>query len=650
MEGYIFKFVNFFEGWKPRYAIIRDYKLEMGFKKDEPAKKVYSLINLKVISKDKCEFILDFGSKIKLELRTYTEIERNGWVNYIKDKQLQYALESRLLQSSTDKRRKSSTFNDNYSQFGFDSDFQNPDKGSLSIFENQFQDSVQVICKNILTLNGTLSLFHEYIYNGRSDDTDLLRIYEQLIVLRLNLQNSMEDLITTIPRDILEKEKKKSEREMDEKPRESMLPLIKKSSHDEEKRISLSPAKKVNKIYTPVKLSRLSSSNLLRTEILNRIFEYVIKQPFELNSVSYYPRTSLEVCLKYRDDLTNVLVSNISDQDPFCYYVPLSSLQREIEPFQYFGLLDMAEQQNSSTRKMAYICAFVIAEASINLNRILDPIEANIGETYQFEDKKLGFRAFLEQVSHTEKALMIESENLFLFGNINQIRTFSILKGAIETKYSSQRNLLFIDRKLSKIKNHYLLKRPNLIIKNLIFGSPQADLIGILEIKEFINQDCRAELKFIEGNSKQQSYVEGKIFNSNGEVEFQIKGSWKDKIDLWDANGTNQILNLWRIGIDHKSSASKKDGSYSITEYGCNLNYFPKEVNNSILASDSRFNMKVKCLERNDIEEYRRLSKESMIRSSEVCFPKYFNSDDNDSGLPLLYFPVIDFYRSKAFD
>lgn len=645
MEGYIFKFINFFEGWKPRYAIVKDYKLEMGFKKDEPTKKVYSIINLKVVPKDKCEFILDLGSK-KLQLKAYTEIERNGWVNYIKDKQLQYTLEGQLKNSN----EKNLQIN-GYSELGVESDMRKPRKESANYYECSVQDSLLNIQKYILSMNGMLSNFHEYIYDGRSQDVELLKIYEQFILLRSNLNNSFEELANALPSDNEEKEDRNEDMEMQEKLRNSLHPINEtpiKFEEVEKKRLGEAELK--SKIYTPIKLSRLNSCNLLRTEILSRLFQYIISQPFELNSIVYDPRTSLNVSLKYRDDLPSIIIANVSNNDPFRYCVPLTNLQREVEPLQYYNLLDIAEQQKSSLMKMAYVCAYIVAEASINLNRILGPVESQMGETFQFVDNKLGFRAFAEQVSESISALTVESDRIFIFGNVSQSQTFSMLKGAIETKYSCQRNLLFIDRKLSKVNNHYILKRPNLLIKNIIFGNPQADLIGIVELKELNSKDCSAELKFVEGNSKQQSLVEGKIYGAKGDLEYQIRGSWKDEINLWDASGANQIANLWRIDITNKLSSSNSEGRYSITNYGYNLNYLPEVLKSSIISTDSRFNVTIRLLESNDIEEYKRLSSDSVASHKEFFIPKYFMSDNSDSELPVLYYPIVDFYRAKAFD
>lgn len=665
MEGYLFKLVNFFEGWKPRYAIIKGYRMEMGLKKEDTAKKIYNLITLKVVPKDKCEFTLDLGAK-KLQLKAYTEVERNAWVNSIKDKQLQYTLESQQGNIKDENNWEMISERGSISVNNLQNKRLSRESVGGLVKDSSLQDSLYFLQKYILSMNGTLNSFHEYIYNKQIQDPEILKIYEQLILLKSNLRNTMEDLISSIPSEILEKSdfeingsssQERYEKEINLKKRESNVSMLSSNTNEislfrnlQEDTDNLSPLKSKTQIYTSIKLSRLNSSTIMDQELLSKIYKYATEQSFLLDSKKYEVRASIKTELKYPDDFSNKLVSvATSEKEVYQYREPLTNLQKEAESLQFYYLLDLAHQQKTNWLKMAYVCAFIVAEASLNINRILKPVEADLGETYQVVDDIQSFRFFAEQVSisPSTSALTVESERIFIFGSSNFSQTFSLLKGQIEHKFNCNKNLLFLDRKQGRVDNHYLLKKPNFLVKNLIFGRPTTDLIGSLEIKDFLNQDVTALLDFNEGNNRRNSSVEGTIMGPNGKIEYIIRGTWKEEINLYDASGINLIHNLWKMSSSQQINNMTNEGAYSLSSYGCNLNNLPIEMNTEILPTDSRFNQKARALENNDIEKYKELTIDvaKLKSKGDLYSPNYFESVNIiDTSI---YFPKRDYYRQK---
>lgn len=65
MEGYVFKWVNFIKGWKPRYMVLEQESLSYSKNKNEvPKKKKMNLRDIKITDeKKKKHFLIEFQEK-----------------------------------------------------------------------------------------------------------------------------------------------------------------------------------------------------------------------------------------------------------------------------------------------------------------------------------------------------------------------------------------------------------------------------------------------------------------------------------------------------------------------------------------------------------------------------------------------------------
>jgi hypothetical protein len=81
MEGYVFKWVNFIKGWKPRYMVLDQECLYYSKNKNEqPKKKKMNLGDLKITDeKKKKHFLIEFQEK-KIYIKTNTDDEKKAWI------------------------------------------------------------------------------------------------------------------------------------------------------------------------------------------------------------------------------------------------------------------------------------------------------------------------------------------------------------------------------------------------------------------------------------------------------------------------------------------------------------------------------------------------------------------------------------------
>jgi hypothetical protein len=81
MEGYVFKWINFIKGWKPRYLQLDKNNLYMSKKKDDQNEQI-ELKTAKIISeKKKKQFCIEIKPNKLIYLKTNTENEKTLWVS-----------------------------------------------------------------------------------------------------------------------------------------------------------------------------------------------------------------------------------------------------------------------------------------------------------------------------------------------------------------------------------------------------------------------------------------------------------------------------------------------------------------------------------------------------------------------------------------
>lgn len=271
---------------------------------------------------------------------------------------------------------------------------------------------------------------------------------------------------------------------------------------------------------------------------------------------------------------------------PINYNEPLSMLQKQCEKFFYCNLLHKAGTTSDPYLKLAYICAFVIADVSTNLNRILKPFNPILGETFEFFDNSLKYRYFSEQVSHNPpiSAFICESDNFVFFGDSRSKNKFSFFKGSVELNFLNKYNLI-----LKNFNDHFVFNKPDVYMKGLVFGTPHYDFKGLISVSELNKKEASAVIEFFEEGKKAKTpgYFEGKILDSKGEIVFLLKGKCDENLFITKKDGSEKTL-IWEISEGEEFwRNSDYINNYLISTYACNLNYLPeKDQKNLIHTGD----------------------------------------------------------------
>lgn len=322
---------------------------------------------------------------------------------------------------------------------------------------------------------------------------------------------------------------------------------------------------------------------------------------------------------------------------PIHYNEPISMLQRQCEKFLYSYLLSQANSCENGSQRMVYIAAFIVAEMSLNINRILKPYNPVLGETFEYIDNNLHYRYFSEQVSHVPpiSAYICESEDYAVYGDTRCKNKFKILKGALELIFSNKTSIIF-----KNSNEHYAYNKPTVYLKGLIMGSPHYDFSGIVNIENVNDKSVKAFIDFFEEGrkSKPLGYFEGKIMENNKVVNL-IKGNWNSNLIFTDKDGKEPV-EIWKIVDDAYHKNTDLINNYLIPSFSCNLNYLPtaEEANlkNVLPYSDSRFRpdqrlyetrqMELAEKEKNRIEQKQR-DRHKMFEEEKIKYEPYYFSD-----------------------
>lgn len=750
MEGYIYKWLNIISGFKPRYAVIKDGKLELSASKDDPNKKFYDLSSSKIIEdKKQNHFSIELNGK-KISFKTYSEYERSQWIKALYQEQLG-TKEKEMIEKK------------------FEMEIET-DKDLHKVM----CDSLYNIQNNVFELNIAINTLHSYLQTGKGKkDVTLLNLYEQFLTIKQNLRNNVDDTIKSVVEfnakycrksvsqksevfyeaqdmsDSFNKAKYRLERISNSNDGSNNFSkdikqlgnnndninninsnVIDQSKANDRPQSSKKKKEKSRDYTKDDQTSDNDSSfedceDLANTEITfgdieNKKLEKQIslkKSDFELfgNNFSAYffdKRTKLPTLLKSSNSMISDMVKSAMKEKaslPITYNEPLSMLQRQIESFQFYYLLEKVYSEKEIELKYANIAGFVVSEISLNINRLLKPFNPILGETYEYVDINYKYRSFSEQVSHHPpiSAFILESKNITVYGDSKSKHKFQFLKGAMEMTFNTKTHVLVhssvitpptdLKKKLysedyikdskeskdkitdknmedskseSHILHHFTFGKPVFYFKGLVYGTPHYDFVGKISIEDIhkhtdnnnsnstnnkTNNIYRAELEFLDESKKKLGDVEGKIFK-NKEVVYTLKGNWKEGLWLYSKDGKEMIKEIWKLDNEEPYIINKDTiNNYLISTYANNLNYLPDVLKGELPVSDSRFRPDQRQLELGNIElgeelkklleEKQRKRAKDMEANKQVYKPMYFEVAGDESGS--FYVPVRDYWKDR---
>lgn len=261
-------------------------------------------------------------------------------------------------------------------------------------------------------------------------------------------------------------------------------------------------------------------------------YKYRVTLPF----LQQKPRFNLWTSIKesITKDISRITI-------PIQFNEPTSLLQRLAEDFRYSSILENAAIYNSSIDRLREITIFSITPYVSSIGRIFKPFNPLLGETFEFSHR--GFRFIAEQVGHhpPTTAFYVEHHptdiNAKTPKNGHKITPLYSAWGQVgnKSRFTGQSLELTVIGNVNVILNekgdYYTFNRPKLLIHNVIFGKLWIEIVGISTV---INRKT-LEFSLIEYQkggwfSNDLFNVKGFVFNKYGKPIYKIGGKWDSRI------------------------------------------------------------------------------------------------------------------------
>lgn len=608
MEGYLYKWINIIYGWKKRYISISNGRIEISLSKEDKTKKTY-IINseIEVISKNLYEFIIRHVDGLyEINLKAISEDQKSNLIKLI-------ILEKNLFQKKKDFQKDNSKSDENENE-------------TLTRIEGR----LHFLYRKLNEFgNSTNSLF-ENAFNENSDERieKLIKTYESLMIIKDSIKTEVDDILNIC---------------ITKKRRISEIKEISSSEfYDIDDNINDNTAdSKEENIESYEECENISNDQSL--EIIKQTSHASV-----IKSYNYNSRTVLYTNFSLSTSLFSKLLKSIFNQKgslPVSYNEPISMLQRCIEPFQFFSFINKSFQSDKIEDKLIYLSVFIISEYYLNINRILKPFNPLLGETFEYYDKDRKFFAFAEQVSHHPpiSAFMIKNENICVYSDTKHKHKLIFIKGAVELSFTSNVNVLYTSEGL--LTNHFIYNKPQLILKNLIYGYPHYDVSGVVVLKDLKNENFSSEISFLDENNGKLGEVTCQIFK-NKKIIYYIKGNWTSKLSLYSADN-EYMHDIWSIPDENFVKNKNYLDNYLLSSYAYDLNHLPSSLKEYLPVSDSRFRPDQREYEIGNIEiaeelkaklEKKQRERSKQNEESKVLYnPYYFRLITDKNGM--YYFP-----------
>ena len=279
-------------------------------------------------------------------------------------------------------------------------------------------------------------------------------------------------------------------------------------------------------------------------------------------------------------------------------------LQKLCEQLEYAAILEEANQQDDSCLRMAYVMGFALSQHQSMIGRIKKPFNPILGETFEFVDPENSFRFVSEQVSHHPpiSAGYADSSDFEWWGDTD-IKT-SFWGTSFEAKPLKPVHIV-----LKKNKDHFVYKRPTLLLQNLIVGSMYADNYGDMPFEnQSTGETGQLTLKKRGWGGRHAYETEGWIKDKNGKVVIKLSGKWDSQLTAVDQRTKKEYI-LWQKWESPKNFEEQ----YSFSRFAKQLNYLHVSLVPKLPATDCRFRPDQRAFEFGDME----LAKTEKVRLEE---------------------------------
>ena len=348
---------------------------------------------------------------------------------------------------------------------------------------------------------------------------------------------------------------------------------------------------------------------------------------------------------------------------PIKFNEPLNVIQRECEKFMYCYLLDKAVKEKQIEMKFAYIAAFITAEMSLSIGRVLKPMIPLVGETYEFVDNKLAYRFFGEEVQRSPNhisAFFVEGEKWKFFGDNRNTAGFKFFTGTFAIEFGSKLHLQMINNINEKSDKKYLTfiyNRPSTILKGILTNKLHYDYNGKVEIKCLEYPDILCTIDYlVEGKNINEGDLSGKITKGGEDnILYNINGNWKKEIYITDSNKQNKKVLFKVLEEDFFNNNAEK---YVIPMYSCNLNVINDKLKEILPVTDTRFRPDQKEYEIGDTvkaDEIKKKIEDIQIYNQEISdaekkehIPVYFSNEYSEESGDFVYMYNGEYWKDRA--
>ena len=369
---------------------------------------------------------------------------------------------------------------------------------------------------------------------------------------------------------------------------------------------------------------------------------------------NFEKRTKLEKKIEVNNNMIPEIVKLITSGQkvlPIQLNEPLNTLQRECERFIFCDLLNKASDEQKPEMKFALIAAFITAEMSMSLGRILKPMIPLVGETFEYVDNDLKYRFFAEEVQRMPghiSAFIVEGEKWKYWGDNRNTSSFRFFSGAFGVDFGNKIHLELLNKnKKEDIFDKFLYNRPSTLLKGILVNKLHYDFNGEITITSPDYPNILCNIEYI-SDYNEEGIIKGKIVKGedldSGEIIYLIGGNWKKEIYITDADENNKNV-LFTVKEEEffKNSAEK----YVIPQYCCNLNYLPDKLKEVIPVSDTRNRPDQKEYEvgsteksqeiKTIIEEMQVYKQDILDKSNKEHQPIYFSNEYNEDSKDFVF-------------
>ncbi|KAK5163468.1 uncharacterized protein LTR77_010650 [Saxophila tyrrhenica] len=294
---------------------------------------------------------------------------------------------------------------------------------------------------------------------------------------------------------------------------------------------------------------------------------------------------------------------------PVSFNEPTSLLYRVVEDMEYADLLNIAADRNDSMERMVYVAGFAASIYASTIGRVAKPFNPLLGETYEYCRPDLGYRFFIEQVSHHPPvgAAHAQSPKWEYYG-----------ESAVKSKFygkSFEFNPLgtwFLHlRTPDGGEEMYTWKKVTSSVVGIITGNPTVDNYGPMEVKNWTTGEvCTLDFKAKGWKANSAYQVAGKVVDAKGTTRWSIGGRWNDKIYARLTPGYEAPLEQLSGGGKANDKAflvweahERPTGiPFNLTPYVVTLNALPESLKPWLAPTDSRLRPDQRAMEEGEYD------------------------------------------------